>query len=236
MPRVVADYSDDRNKAWCIHCARSLSGVDVTRDHTPTKALLSKPYPDNLAITPVCKECNNGFSLNEEYLVTLLSAVLSGTTDPERQIFPHAGKSLKRSSRLRLLLESQKTEQFRLFGGSDVVWHPDRDRIASVIVKNARAHLFFENGEPMLDAPQHVFIKPINGMTNDELSEFFYSDPQQPWCEVGSRWNTRIWEGDTFDSQGFLVVQDGAYRFRVEEGGAGVKSVIREYLLTSVFW
>jgi hypothetical protein len=53
---------------------------------------------------------------------------------------------------------------------------------------------------------------------------------------VGSRWNQRVYEGDAFDEHGFLVVQEGVYRFRVENGGLGIKSVIREFLLTSVSW
>lgn len=236
MPRVVQDHSDERNKSWCIHCGRWLVDVRLTRDHTPSKFLLDRPFPADLAVTPVCEPCNNGFSLDEEYFSAFLSAVLSGTTEPDEQVIGQAGKSIRRSARLRALIESQRVEQFCLFGPSDVTWYPDVNRIRKVIIKNARAHLFYENGEPMLEEPTEVFIKPIPRMAQDETWQYFDQEMIQPWCEVGSRWNTRLIEGDSFDGQGFLIVQPGIYRIRVEAGGLGIKTVIREYLATSVFW
>jgi hypothetical protein len=197
---------------------------------------LDQPYPANLAVTPVCGPCNNGFSLDEEYFSALLSAVLSGTTEPESQVIAQAAKSIGRSPSLRSLLESQSVEQYCLFGPSDVTWYPDTDRIRKVIVKNARAHLFYENGEPMLEQPAEVSFKPLSRMAHDELRQYFGQSIAELWCEVGSRWNTRLLEGDSFDEHGFLVLQPGTYRFRVEAGGLGVKTVIREYLATSVFW
>lgn len=236
MPRVVEDYSDERNKSWCIHCGRWLVDVRFTRDHTPPKILLDRPFPADLAVTPVCGPCNNGFSLDEEYFSALLSAVLTGNTEPDGQVIGQAAKSIRRSPRLRALIDSQQVEQFCLFGPSDVTWYPDVDRIRNVIIKNARAHLFFENGEPMLQEPTEVSFKPLPRMAHDELRQYFGQSMVEAWCEVGSRWNKRLLEGDSFDEQGFLVVQPNTYRFRVEAGGLGVKTVIREYLATSVFW
>lgn len=39
----VKDFSDRRNKAWCIHCNRYLSDVQTSADHVPTKACLRSP-------------------------------------------------------------------------------------------------------------------------------------------------------------------------------------------------
>jgi DNA-binding phage protein len=236
VPNVVEDYSDVRNKAWCIHCCANLAEAKVTRDHTPSKVLLDQPYPNNLAVTPVCGACNQGFSLDEEYFSAFLSAVLSGTTDPDKQIIEHAKKALARNRTLTTLIERQKVEQLNLFNSTEIEWYPDVNRVKNVILKNARAHLFYENGEPMLDEPEAVSFFPLALMSDRQFSEFFIQDQFQPWCEVGSRWNTRLIQGDEFDEFGFLVVQPGVYRFRIEGGGAGVRSVIREYLTTTVYW
>jgi len=236
VPRVIEDYSDIRNKAWCIHCNEYLHNVRVTRDHTPSKILLDRPFPDNLAVTSVCEECNHSFSLDEEYFAAFLSAVLSGTTDPDRQVITRIGKTLARNPALRNLLDQQKLEQLHLFESADITWLPDIERMRNVILKNARAHLFYENGEPMLDEPEAVSFFPVRGISDQQFEEFFTQNQFQPWCEMGSRWNNRLIEGDAFDEHGFLVVQPGVYRFRVEGGGNGIRSVIREYLATYVHW
>ena len=236
MPKVFDDYSDERNKAWCIHCGNKLTEINPTRDHTPSKVLLDRPFPENLAVTPICEPCNRGFSMDEEYFAAFLSSVLTGTSEPDRQIIPHVSKTLSRSPGLRALIETQREEQFCLFGPADIRWFPDMKRFSNVILKNARAHLFFENGEPMLHEPETIDFRPISTMSETERQDFFAVDPLQPWCEVGGRWNFRLAEDDNFDRDGFLVVQPNVYRFRVEGGGAGIRTVMREYLATTVFW
>lgn len=237
MPRYFEDYSDERNKGWCIHCGASLARFKKTKDHTPSKILLESPYPENLATTEVCGPCNQGFSKDEEYLVAFLSAVISGGTQPEVQKIEQAGNIFRRKLALREMIEGTKEEQYNLDGGIDLRWEPDLKRFRNVIVKNARAHLFFENGEPMWGEPEFVDVCPIETLTSENLGEFFGRNSViEPWCEVGSRWNFRLVEDQGFDGDGFLVVQPGVYRFRIEGGGLGVRSIMREYLATSVFW
>jgi hypothetical protein len=82
----IEEFVDERQKAWCIHCARNLATCHATDDHVPTKGFLSKPRPHHLPVVKICRECNNGFSRDEQYVVTFLSCVLSGTTDPAKQV------------------------------------------------------------------------------------------------------------------------------------------------------
>ena len=237
MPRVISAYTDERNNAWCMHCGSTLDASKKSDDHTPSKFLLDRPFPDNLATTEICGPCNSSFSLDEEYFSAFLSVVLSGTTDPDKQVISHAAKTLSHANALRRMIEESGSEQYCLDGQSTIQWTPDKARIQNVILKNARAHLFFENGEPMLDEPEYLHFQPIQTMSEEERADFFgFGGELAPWCEVGSRWNTRLVEGDAFDNMGFLVVQPGVYRFRVEAGGQGLRSVIREYLATTVFW
>lgn len=40
--REIEDFTDDRLKAWCIHCGDAIADVESNRDHVPTKSLLTK--------------------------------------------------------------------------------------------------------------------------------------------------------------------------------------------------
>lgn len=48
----------------CIYCAQRAAD---SRDHFPPKLLLNPPYPPNLRTVPACRECNDGYSKDEEY-------------------------------------------------------------------------------------------------------------------------------------------------------------------------
>lgn len=220
-----------------MHCGQAIASAKCSREHVPTKALLDQPFPGELATVTACEPCNNSYSKDEDYFVAFLSCVLSGSTQPDHQVIKSASGILSHSSALRESIKREKKEYETLGGDQKTIWQPSLDRIRSFLVKNARAHLFYENGEPIFDEPRYVWFSPVQTMSEDDWRNFL--GPVGGiglWCEVGSRWNTRLIEGDTFDDAGFLVVQNGIYRFRIEGGGCGVRSIIREYLATSVIW
>jgi hypothetical protein len=150
--RAIKDFSDDRQKAWCIHCGSWLTEVEATRDHVPTKAFLQEPYPANLPVVAVCVGCNRGFSKDEEYFFGFLGSTLVGSTDPHAQVIPAGRRILEKNAKLRGRIERSKTTYDTLGGETRLIWRPENDRIERVIVKNARGHAFFEYGEPMLEA------------------------------------------------------------------------------------
>ena len=80
----IEECGDERQKSWCIHCGGWIAELDTNRDHVPSKSLLREPYPANLPVVEVCATCNEGFSLDEEYLVVFLNCVLAGSTEPGR--------------------------------------------------------------------------------------------------------------------------------------------------------
>src|SRR4051812_29354064 len=72
----LKSLGDRRLTDACTYCR----GPEFeTSDHVPSKVLLDEPFPDNLPVVPACSTCNGGFSLDEEYLATLLDCVLTGT-------------------------------------------------------------------------------------------------------------------------------------------------------------
>lgn len=235
----IEEFVDDRQKAWCIHCTRALAGLDISEDHVPTKSLLSKPRPHHLPVVTICRDCNNGFSRDEQYAVTFLSCVLSGSTDPQLQNNQSAARALDRSEALRALIEQAKTEYETRRGEKQIVWKPDMARIHRVILKNARGHAFFELGEPILERPKHISAVPFAGMSGSERA-YFEGDNDccelAGWPEVGSRMMTRVLTGQDMDS-GWVVVQGGNYRYSVQQTGLlRVRSVWAEYLATEVQW
>lgn len=235
----IEEFVDERQKSWCIHCTRTLAGLKTSEDHVPTKGLLAKPRPHHLPVVIICRECNNGFSRDEQYAVTFLSCVLSGSTEPGRQRNASAARALTGSAALRAMIERTKTKYQTLGGETRTVWHPDMTRIHRIILKNARGHAYFEYGEPMLESPAHVWAVPLESMSERERANFEGGDDGGDIAvlpEVGSRIMTRVLTGQDMDS-GWVVVQEGAYRYAVQPTGLlRVRSVWSEYLATEVQW
>lgn len=223
-------YGDDRNKGFCVHCG----GPGETVDHVPSKVLLDEPYPENLMAAPSCRECNNGLSLDEEYLASLLECVIAGAATPENLHRAKIARILRGNPSLLARLQ-----QARADGEDGPVWAVENDRVNRVILKLARCHAAFELNEPQLQEPSHIGVKPLPLMTEDERAAFEDQDGAfEIWPEVGSRAMQRmIVAGTDVFSEGWLVVQEGNYRFRVSQtNGLTVKIVLREYLGCEIVW
>lgn len=232
----IEEFVDERQKSRCIHCGQALANADANRDHTPSKGMLIEPYPENLPVTAVCKPCNEGFSLDEEYMIAFLGCTLAGSTEPDRQRIPRAARILERSTKLRERIERAKTEYKTRGGEIRLVWTPEKERIERVVLKNARGHAFFECGEPMLDEPDRVLFAPLQALTGEEREAFESVDLGNGWPEAGSRMLTRVMTGQDLEN-GWVIVQEAVYRYSVEHfGGMLVKSVLFEYLATEVCW
>jgi hypothetical protein len=232
----IEEFVDDRQKSWCIHRGGWIMDLVTNEDHVPSRCLLRRPYPPHLPKVRVCAACNEGFSLDEEYFVAFLGAVLTGSTDPDRQQNPIAARILRRSPKLSARIECTKKEYTTQAGETRYLWQPETERVNRVILKNARGHAFFEYGEPMLSEPTHVWVFPLESMSATERAEFESTDAGSLWPEVGSRMMTRVITGQDLRG-GWVVVQDGIYRYAVMQvGGMLVWSVIAEYLATEVYW
>ena len=240
----LTDYSDSRNKGSCIHCGSGLRTNESNRDHVPTKGLLNSPYPENLPVVEVCRQCNSGFSSDEEYLLAFLGSVLSGSTTPDPVRFPAAARILARSPLLKVRIGRSRVIQGALWGDSQTLWEPELDRIERVLVKNARGHVLCEIGEPMLEPPSHVSVCLIQAMTARQIEQFENVPHSTGWPEVGSRMMQRAFIVHHMeDSQEIYFdcwqdVQDGVYRYAVSQVSDRilVRMVLREYLAAEILW
>jgi len=262
MPKQLSDFTDVRQHQWCIHCGREKAKLVLNRDHVPSRSLVDKTHHEELQVTEICKACNDSFSLDEEYLLCFLSAVLSGTTNPNSQIIKKAKAKFQENKSLRERIEKQEKHYETLNGDSKSVWEPELGRIKNVVIKNARGHFYHEMGEPMLENPSQTYIAPISSIDASTLQKF-QSEPSlskwgevgsrwtdrvstklffdklsksSAWGEVGSRWNRRQLTEPIFDELGYAVVQPNVYKFKVHTDIARVDTIIRDYLFTSVSW
>lgn len=233
----IDHFTDDRHKAWCIHCGSPIIDRHANRDHVPTKGLLERPLPPHVPQVEVCKECNTGFSLDEEYFVTFLSCVEAGSTDPSVQRNPKIGRALTRNPSLATRLQAAKQITVNEYGRQQILWLPEIERIHRVILKNARGHAFYEYGEPLLDDPVSVSAVPLISMNQNQRNDFEVAGGSfAGWPEVGSRMMTRVMTSQDLDD-GWVNVQDDIYRYVVfQQGILTVRSVIHNYLATEVVW
>lgn len=224
-------FGDSRKKGFCIHCG----GVYETDDHVPSKVLLDEPYPENLIVCPSCARCNSSLSLDEVYLACLIECILAGEVHPSKLLRPKIANVLAHNEAL-----LQRLKKAKLDGETGPVWSIEKDRVRAVVLKLARGHASYELNEPQLNEPGYISFKPLVTMQDAEREEFEDPDAEllAGWPEVGTRSMQRllVTGGDVFQ-EGWLVVQDGNYRFRVsEDQGVTVKIVIREYLACHVVW
>jgi hypothetical protein len=223
----IRNFADKRQLAWCVHCG----GLPETRDHIPSRVLLDEPFPENLAVVPACKTCNDGFSLDEQYLACLLDCVIVGSTDVTK---------LRRAKVRRMLAENpalvQRIELARKHSVEGSSFAVEADRVKNVITKLARGHALFELNELLDGAPSKLTVMPLHQLTPGQLQQF-----ESPLClnilpEVGSRGMQRAIEtGDL--GYGWLVLQEGRYRYLAAiDNGVVVRMVLSEYLACEARW
>lgn len=219
---------DDHN--ICIYCGQKAD----TREHVPSKVFLDDPLPKFLPTLPACSTCNNSFSLDEMYLACLLECVIKGTTNPTKLSRIKIAHRLKANSSLRAMISnSVKTVDGQL------VWYPDQHRVDKIVEKLARGHISYELHN-CFDRIGSVVTKPLITMSKEELA--FFEDentfPIAPWPEINSRAFMRL-AGKSPDSSiqngRWIIVQEGRYRYFVEETGE-VRIVISDYLACTAYW
>lgn len=155
----LKDLADARLIVGCVYCDRHSAG---TRDHVPSKVLLDRPFPENLPVVPACRECNESFAPNEEYLACFLESVLAGTTRPEEVERETVARIYERRPKLRELIEGS-----RLTEGNRTLFLPNEARVANVVLKLARGHSAFELSRVMTGPSSHYVCMPIYAMSEE---------------------------------------------------------------------
>lgn len=252
--REIEDFTDDRLKAWCIHCGAAIANIESNRDHVPTKSLLTKALRergadydrgagDDMGYLPqvvICRDCNSSFSPDENYLLCVLHAVMAGSLYPDPAKHPEAATILRSNRHVVRSLKGRPDGQLLLFDNlQPFTLFPDSDRVRRVILKNARGHAYHEVGEPLLEAPDHVAFVPLERLTPEQRDAFETARTEAElsvWPEVGSRMMVQLLDEEAMVG-GWITVEPGRYRYSVDwSDGVTVKTVIWEYLATETRW
>ncbi len=216
----------------CLHQTPGRFSAPETVDHVPSRVLLDKPYPENLPTVECCAECNAGLSLDEEYVACLIDCVLAGSVAVD-----DVGRSKVRAALKRKRALTERISASRSQTPAGIVWHPELDRVRSVVVALARGHSLYELHEPQFDEPTEVSVAPLPTMSAVEGDQFEVSVGYGGWPEVGSRAFQRSVLGVSGPTSPWLSVQPGRYRYLAAlDDGITIKMVLSEYLACEVRW
>lgn len=229
--RNLGDY---RQTIFCVHCGRSTE----TRDHAPSKIFLDKPYPENLPVLPCCGICNEGFSLDEQYMACFIESAICGSTNPDELKRDKIKRIFKETPKLQSRIDRSKKEAPTIGGGKIVLWNPEEKRIRKVVLKLARCHAAHELNEPRIDKPRHVMITPISLLDDHEIDKFETLPNISVSPEVGSRamLNFYISDEEAY-SEGWIIAQEARYRYMaIGTNEIVIRGVLSEYLAFEVIW
>jgi len=171
-----------KEKIKCSFC----NDDATTKDHTPSRNWLEKPYPDNLFTIPACLKCNRSFSLDEEYFLNVLVEIsTSRNLISKKEEGGNVFKAREYSPGLKMKIENSliKAENGKVYFKSEY------NRIKRVIEKNALGLYFRKyNKIPNLSLFNCTGFYPFTvvDLRPDEVFLLTYSEKfiQKKWTTI----------------------------------------------------
>lgn len=225
----IRNFADSRQTEFCAFCADIKSSL--TKEHTPSKILLNKPYPENLHIVYACEKCNKGFSLDEEYIAYWIDMALFKKRDIETERYKKALRVLeKRPSLKKRILGSN------LFGQNELL-PIEEDKFENVLFKLASGHVLYKQNNPQYEKPTSIKWNFLDSFDNKERSSFENTPKMDVYPEVGSRTVIMINSSGEICYQ-WEIVQNSMYRYIVADvdNSVIVKLVLSEFIACEIIW
>jgi len=229
----------------CVYCGEAAK----TREHTPSKVFLQKPYPNDLLVVPSCVECNNMFSSDELYVALLLELLknhyISDYTLTEttlKRLEKKEGKQAKNTFEVHLSHHHFLFNDFR---------------IKRILHKLAVCHATYEISEGYYGSAwesnaQEIEYKLLPYMTHNDYDDMDSFEVVTLWPEVGSIGYDRILdvevalcalEGESLQKvvlpfATWSDIQDRNYRYLafVDDAKITVKIIIGEFLFSKIYF
>lgn len=215
------EYGEGHPERVCCYCG----GYADTVDHVPSKVFLDEPYPDNLPVVPCCRNCNEEFSLDEEYVAVLLECVRLQTFDIDQFKREKVIKIVKHTP---AILNTVRESVLQLLDGHYTI-NPENARLKRVLTKFIAGHLRFEGLDQLFlhSGLKIDFYQDIH--TNDEFFRRFYSPINSDLLpEVGSRALIALVENGYAGSPWFTV-QPGRYEYSVAPDNSEARIIIYDF-------
>ena len=217
-------FADSRLIPACVYCGEGTEN----RDHIPAKVFLEKPYPEDMDVLNSCIPCNEGLSLDEEYVACMIEVAKKGTLENQK-LRPKIAKTLSYQTKL---LEKLKNEI--------VSYEPfeikfDENRFHRVLLKLARGHAAHELSEFTHESDNELSFSPIHSLNESQLNSFLELPKVDLYPEIGSRGMQRMYEhrGVTW-----VEVQENQYYYMAyaDKTGSHVRIHLNDYLAVKVCW
>jgi len=221
------EYQDERTiNGSCIYC----NAEPTTVDHIPAKVFLKRPYPKNLYVVPACKECNNKFSKDEQFLAFFIDYLIMLEAPNSEEIMERIQVRYKNYASM----EARIQDRLSYDENGQISISLENDRIVNIIKKFALCHIQYETGTKFYNPPSQITYRFRPQMSPQMLYEFNNPVSDNIFPEIGCRLFQRICENKT---NLWLIVQGGSYRYYVNAGSiVFVRFVIKEMLFCEVIW
>ena len=223
----IRSFADERWSTFCAFCGR----LPDTRDHIPPRVFLDKPYPESLPVVGSCRNCNEGGSLDEEYVACLLEVAEHGTVEPAA----FRRRKVARTLVARPFLAAKLASSLRP-DGQFVLSQDDKVRLSAVIEKIGRGLWAYEMGETA-DRKGAVRYEPTAALSNERLGTFRTLTQPALFPEVGSRMMFRVLIIDDGPvPASWIEAQPGRFSYAVElfSDMGRVKMILGDYLAAEV--
>lgn len=217
-------FLDDRLLALCPICRAQ---PPSTRDHVPAKIFLDDPLPSELQVIPMCRECNQGASLDEEYTACIIDVARIGSCTAG-SLRPKVTSALRHSPPLRSRLRHAEHSDKRGVLGYFV----EHERMARVMRKIGQGLLASEGSDAVLDQVLWHTLETANaaqdlkeeppGASPFLLPEVGSLALDQAVTNIGSRkWRT---------------IQAGRFEYRLDyiDQSTSVRMLFSDYLIVEL--
>lgn len=229
--RARNNYADKRQISYCAYCR----GETGTRDHVPSKVFLDKPYPENLPLVFACYDCNQSFSLDEEYVACLIECAKSNSLEIDK---------LERDY-IKTIFQRKPALLKRIQDASECIndilsIKIEEERLSNVLSKLVKGHLLFEFNFPINDEQIEITYFPLNILKEEERTLFDEKTAIEltKMPEVGCRACENLYIiNEQIICLTWNIVQSGLYRYIVGYNNSSyiVRIVIGEYFACEAF-
>lgn len=189
---------------------------------------IDNPIPEEWNIAPSCKECNNSFSQDEQFVACVIEYLRSFVYYNgiiQRKMIQKTFE--KRPQILQKIQSLCKIDKFNLTISSEVF-----DDIEKVALKVAKGHLIYECNQFLSDDVEISIM--FKSQMDDEVIRKFNSALQcSVLPEIGSRGSNQICFVNNMLITTWKVIDEKNYRYLISNDGI-VRIVIREFLYIEI--